>query len=118
MIEELQGDIMKFIPVKSTLISIVITLLITSFGFAQRQEPQKIMIKNHTMYKVLKPGDIPAIFEPEFLSVSEADDYYYPDEPLIAVIDSNIARGYSTWHLDHHEVVNDFINGRAIAVTW
>jgi hypothetical protein len=85
---------------------------------AQRPEPKKTEVKGHTMYTVLKPGDIPAIFDPQFISVSDADNFYYPDEPLLAIIDGDSAKAYSTWHLDRHEVVNDYINGKAITVTW
>jgi len=28
------------------------------------------------------------------------------------------AKAYSTWHLDRHEVVNDYIGETAIAATW
>jgi hypothetical protein len=93
-------------------------LLLTSLAIAQRPKPKETMVKGHTMYTVLKPGDIPAIFDPEFIPVSVAVEFYYPDEPLIAVIDGEIARGYSTWHLDHHEIVNDNINGKPFATTW
>ena len=85
---------------------------------AQRPEPEKTEIKGHIMYTLLKPGDIPAIFDPQFISLKEADTLYYPDEPLIVVVDGDIARGYSAWYLDHHEVVNDIINGKMITVTW
>ncbi len=97
---------------------VVSILLITVNCFAQRRKPDTATVKGHIMYTLLKPGDIPAIFEPEFISAVQADSFYYSDEPLIAVVDGDIAKGYSTWHLDEHEVVNDFINGKAIAVTW
>ncbi len=87
-------------------------------AISQRRELQMTEIHGHTMYTVLKPGDIPAIFEPEFISIENARDLYYPSEPLIAVIDGSTAKAYSTLHLDHHEVVNDYINGKAITVTW
>ena len=87
-------------------------------SFAQRPEPEKTMVKGHLMYTVLKPGDIPAIFDPEFIPVSGGDEYYHPEEPLIVVVSGDSARAYSTWHLDKHEIVNDFLDGRAIAVTW
>ena len=77
-----------------------------------------LAIGGHTMYTLLKPGDIPAIFEPEFIDFSRADSFYYADEPLIVVVEGAEARGYSIWHLDRHEIVNDYINGRAITVTW
>jgi hypothetical protein len=76
------------------------------------------MIRGHVLHTVLQPGEIPAIFAPEFITVAEADKYYYPDEPLIAVVEGDVAKGYSTWHLDRHEIVNDFISGKAITVTW
>ena len=79
---------------------------------------EETLIQGHIMTSVLKPGDIPAIFDPEFISVSEAEEYYYGDEPLIAVVDGDEAKAYSIWHLDHHEIVNDYINGKAITVTW
>lgn len=103
---------------KSILLMIILILLLIATAVGQRPKPKETMVKGHTMYTLLKPGDIPAIFGPEFIPVSEADLLYYPDEPLIAVIDGNVAKGYSTWHLDHHEVVNDYINGKAITVTW
>lgn len=87
-------------------------------GWAQRPEPKKTEVRGHTMYTVLKPGDIPAIFEPSFIPVADAGELYYDDEPLLVVVGGDEARAYSTWHLDHHEVVNDYINGVAIAATW
>lgn len=99
------------------LISIAI-FMIGIDSFAQRPEAEKTMVKGHLMYTVLKPGDIPAIFNPEFIPISGGDEYYHPDEPLIAVTYGDSARAYSTWHLDRHEIVNDRLNGRPVAVTW
>lgn len=104
---------------RNTLRLIFIAIFIIGVdSFAQRPEPKKTMVKGHLMYTVLKPGDIPAIFDPEFIPISGGDEYYHPDEPLIAVTYGDSARAYSTWHLDRHEIVNDFLDGRAIAVTW
>jgi uncharacterized protein DUF3179 len=99
------------------LLSIVI-LMFPLIATAQRPEPIETEVDGHTMYTLLNPGDIPAIFDPEFISISTAESLYYPDEPLIVVTDGELAKGYSTWHLDHHEVVNDYINGQAITITW
>lgn len=87
-------------------------------GWTQRPEPKKTEVRGHTMYTLMKPGDIPAIFEPSFIPVSAAGELYYDDEPLLVVVGGDEAKAYSTWHLDHHEIVNDFINGVAIAATW
>ena len=62
--------------------------------------------------------DIPAIFDPQFVSIAEAESLYYDNEPLIVVADGDKAKAYSIWYLDQHEIVNDYINGKAITVTW
>jgi hypothetical protein len=85
---------------------------------AQRPQPDTTTVKGHTMYTLMKPGGIPAIFEPEFIPLSQADSFYHPEEPLIVVVHEGTARGYSTWHLDAHEVVNDQIGNTSFAVTW
>lgn len=85
---------------------------------SENKNENKNLIRGHALHTVLQPGEIPAIFEPEFITMAEADPYYYSDEPLIAVVEGDVAKGYSTWHLDRHEIVNDFINGNAITVTW
>ncbi len=96
----------------------VAILIIGVDSFAQRPEAKKTMVKGHLMYTVLKPGDIPAIFDPEFIPVSGGDEFYHPEEPLMAIAYGDSARAYSTWHLDRHEIVNDHLNGRPVAVTW
>ena len=106
-----------FKPYQAVLL-LLFAMLLTSSVLAQRPEPKQTEIQGHTMYTLLEPGGIPAIFEPEFVSVSEAESTYYADEPLLVVVRGDDARGYSTWHLDHHEIVNEQIGGAAIAVTW
>ena len=68
--------------------------------------------------RVLPPDGIPAINEPTFMSVSEADGYFYGDEIVIGVVGETEQRAYSTWQLDRHEIVNDVFEGQPIAVTW
>ncbi len=69
--------------------------------------------------RIVLPRDaIPAIFEPTFLTVSEANEVYGDDEPIIGVEIDGEAHAYSTIHLNGHEIVNDEIAGRKIAVTW
>ena len=67
----------------------------------------------------LLPRDaIQAIFKPEFQTAGEADIEYEPDEPVMGVVFEGEARAYSISHLSLHEVVNDEVSGRPIAVTW
>ena len=84
----------------------------------QRPEPRETEVHGHTMFTLLEPGDIPAIFDPVFRPVSQAESLYYPEEPLLVVAEDGTAKAYSTWHLDGHEVVNDSLNGSPIAATW
>lgn len=105
-------------PVSTLLYSLLFFSLSASLLQAQRKEPEKTKVHGHTMYTLLNPGEIPAIFEPEFIPVTDADRYFYPNEPLMVVTDGDTVKAYSTWQLDRHEVVNDYINGKAITVTW
>ncbi len=67
----------------------------------------------------LLPRDaIPAIDNPQFLSASEADGFYDPDELIIGVEFNGDARAYSVPFLSSHEIVNDTVGGEIIAVTW
>jgi hypothetical protein len=67
----------------------------------------------------LLPKDgIPAIDNPVFISAEEADLQYDPDELVIGVNFDGDARAYSIPMLSSHEIVNDTVGGRKIAVTW
>lgn len=67
----------------------------------------------------LLPRDgIPAIDDPQFLSAEEADSEYAPEELVIGVNYDGDARAYSIPFLSGHEIVNDTVGGRKIAVTW
>ena len=65
----------------------------------------------------LRPDAIPAIDEPVFVPASEAD-FMAEDEAVLGVVIDGVARAYSVWHLDRHEIVNDKIGEKAFAVTW
>lgn len=67
---------------------------------------------------VLPKDAIPSIDNPRFNSAQQADAEYEPDEQVIGVELEGEARAYSTALLSSHEIVNDEIQGRPIAVTW
>ena len=67
---------------------------------------------------VLPKDAIPAIDRPEFLSIAETEKYMQGEELVISVRDGGSARAYSTWLLNHHEIVNDVVEGVPLAVTW
>jgi len=67
----------------------------------------------------LLPRDaIPAIDDPQFLTIAEADDFYDPDELVLGVEFDGDARAYSVPFLSNREIVNDTVGGVKIAVTW
>ena len=68
--------------------------------------------------QVLPRDAIPAIDDPQFESVAEADRYLADNELMIGLVGDTEHRAYSTWQLDTHEIVNDVFEGRPVAVTW
>lgn len=103
---------------RRTTILLGLMLFMLNTIVAQHSKPEMTELRGHTLYTVLKPGEIPAIFDPQFIPIETADSLYYAEEPLLVVTARQEVKAYSTWHLDEHEVVNDFIGGTAIAITW
>ena len=68
--------------------------------------------------QVLPRDAIPAIDNPLFESVAEADRHLSDNELMIGLVGETEQRAYSTWQLDAHEIVNDVFEGRPLAVTW
>ena len=68
---------------------------------------------------LLPPDAIPAIDNPTFFETTEeADSVYGDDEYILGVEIDGDARAYSVPLLSSHEIVNDTVGGRPIAVTW
>jgi hypothetical protein len=61
---------------------------------------------------------IPAIDNPQFISVSAADEWLQPQEPVIFVHVNDDVRAYPIQILIWHEIVNDTIGGVPLAVTF
>lgn len=60
---------------------------------------------------------IPAILDPQFISAQEATFLEDSDE-LIGVVESGVAKAYPLRILTWHEVVNDRLRDKPIAVTY
>lgn len=67
---------------------------------------------------VLPKDAIPAIDDPKFVSVKEADRLMKPEEPVLGLTDGTVTKAYSLWQLNRHEIVNDWIGKLPVAVTW
>jgi len=61
---------------------------------------------------------IPSIQEPRFVDQITADETYDPDELVLGVEINGDAKAYSIPVLSRHEIVNDVVGGKPIAVTW
>lgn len=61
---------------------------------------------------------IPAIDEPRFISVDEADEWLRDREPVVFVQVGHEARAYPIQILMWHEIVNDTVGGEPLLVTF
>ena len=87
----------------------VLPLAISSTAIADEQAPENVTM-------LLKRNAIPAIFDPTFVSAREAT--IPVDAWVLGVVIEGKAHAYSLNLLNHHEIVNDEIAGRAIAAVW
>lgn len=106
--------------VRRMLLALAIFFLMAPEGMAQRRQLQEEKIGDGTMVTVLPADAIPALSQPVFANRQEADKWMDEDEPVLGLVDpvTGQAKAYSLWHLDRHEIVNDKIGGKPIAVTW
>src|SRR5574341_1681758 len=102
---------MKGLLRSSVLAAMVGILAMPPITLAESEE----MIQGSPLLTVLPVGAIPAIYNPRYVSVNEADRFLRPDEPVLGVTDGKIARAYSAWQLNHHEIVNDSLGDLPLA---
>ena len=76
------------------------------------------MIQGSPMTTLLPPDAIPAITAPGFVTAEEADAFLSEDEPVLGIVHDGVAKAYSVWQLDRHEIVNDTVGDLPIAATW
>ncbi len=67
---------------------------------------------------VLPPDAIRAIDDPSFPTGHAADRQMAGDEAVLGIRLGGVARAYPLGYLSAHEILNDEIDGAAIAVTW
>ena len=88
-------------------------------GESSRPELPFELVEGEPMYTVLPVDAIPAIDAPTFVDVQTASAFMTDDEPVLGVVGADgTAKCYSAWHLEEHEIVNDQLDGVAIAATW
>ena len=78
-----------------------------------------VLVEGEPLLTVLERDAIPALDDPRFETVDEAFERMQPEETVLGVVGPDgTAKAYSTWQLDAHEIVNDELDGVAIAATW
>ncbi len=80
---------------------------------SQVSEPQEFRIVT-----LLGFDGIRSIEDPRFVTPDVADETYDPTELILGVEIDGDARAYSVPLLSRHEIVNDVVGGKPIAVTW
>ena len=81
-------------------------------------EPPSRMVRGALLYEVLPLDAIPAIDAPRFVDAKAARAFMREDEPVLGAASGGDAVCYSTWLLEHHEIVNDRLAGTPIAASW
>lgn len=61
---------------------------------------------------------IPAIDEPKFWNVADANEYLDDGDIVFGLVEGGVARAYPQRILVWHEIVNDVVAGKGIAVTY
>lgn len=74
-------------------------------------------IRADEIQTILPEDAIPALVSPRYISGATASDVR-SDEEIIGLSINGDARAFPIATLSAHEIVNDVIGGRAIAVTW
>lgn len=84
---------------------------------AERELPRIDNVEGDRVVTVLPKDAIPAIDDPTFVTAAHAS-FMKPREPVIGIASASVAKAYSVWHLERHEIVNDQLGGQPVAVTW
>src|SRR5574337_2115253 len=85
---------------------------------AERSRPFTEMVDGSPLITVLPKDAIPAVDHPKFVSATEGNRVMQPEEPVLGLTNGTVAKAYSLWQLNHHEIVNDQIGTLPVAVTW
>ena len=85
---------------------------------AAPEDPEEAVEADLEIVTLLPPDAIPAINNPTFISLEEADQQLRLSDLVIGVTIGGEHRAYGAAFLSAHEIVNDTLGGRAIAVTW
>ena len=75
-------------------------------------------IPDSALVDVLSPDSIPSIDDPKFVEAGEASRWLADREPVISLELGEEARAYPAQILTWHEIANDQVAGRPVAITY
>ncbi len=93
-------------------------LLTPSPSATPSPKPDPTPEREYEIVTLLPFDAIPAISNPILMSAEEAEELYDSDELVLGVEIDDDARAYSVPLLSRHEIVNDVVGGKPVAVTW
>jgi hypothetical protein len=76
------------------------------------------LVPDSALVDVLSPDSISSIDEPKFVDPAEASRWLADREPVVSLELGGEARAYPAQILTWHEIVNDVVAGRPVAVTY
>jgi len=98
-----------------------LALCLALLGLTARAVAQKLpkikQIEGEPVRRVLAKDGIPAIDKPRFVAAGKVK-FLSDGDPVIGVFRNGVAKAYSVWHLDSHEIVNDVFGEDPVMVTW
>ena len=91
---------------------LIISMFLTGFTLDNAIVPREEILSGGP------PKDgIPALLKPKFVEVENAD-FLSPEDQVIGVILNGQPKAYPIKILNWHEVVNDYVGGQPLAVTF
>jgi len=106
-------------PAAALVLIVLFVFLVVAAALAERPEPEVYgTFDGDEMFTLLPPDGIPAILDPEYVTGEEAAAQMSSAEHVMGMAIEGDAVCWSTWQLDHHEIVNDVFDGVAIAASW
>ena len=100
------------------LIPVIVAPAIQALAVSAQADPVGVDINTLDIVRHVVPRDaIPALVNPRYDAVKDAG-YMRSDDRVISLEFEGQELAYPTRILEHHEIVNDFINGKPILVTY
>ncbi|MCF6209825.1 MAG: DUF3179 domain-containing protein [Gammaproteobacteria bacterium] len=105
----------------ATLFAVIVCVCFSAWVSAQEKNGFDLSVLSIDKDEVLAGGPprdgIPSIDQPKFITAKKVD-YLHDDDLVIGLVRGDVARAYPTRILVWHEIVNDVIDGDAVAITY